>query len=141
MTTETQTRAATPPPATPYERLGGREVLRAIVDRFYDLMDEDPAYAGLRAMHAEDLAPMRESLTGFLTGWSGGPRDWFAEGKCVMSAHKNLAIDPALASEWMDAMSRAIDESLGGRDPEMAGAMTDILGQMAKGMANRPAAA
>ena len=71
------------PPATPYDRIGGREVLRAIVNRFYDLMDEDPAYAGLRAMHAEDLAPMRQSLTGFLTGWSGGPRDWFAEGKWV----------------------------------------------------------
>ena len=136
MTTETEAR-----PATPYERLGGREVLRQIVDRFYDLMDEDPAYAALRAMHADDLTPMRESLTGFLTGWSGGPRDWFASGKCVMSAHKQLAIDPALVSEWMDAMRRAIDETVGGRDPEMAGAMTDVLRQMATGMANRPAAA
>jgi len=130
VTTETETR-----PATPYERLGGREVLRAIVDRFYDLMDEDPAYAALRAMHAKDLTPMRESLTGFLTGWSGGPRDWFASGKCVMSAHKPLAIDPSLSDEWMGAMGRAIDDTVGGRDPEMAGAMTDVLRQMARGMA------
>ena len=136
MTTETETR-----PATPYERLGGREVLRTIVDRFYDLMDEDPAYAALRAMHAANLAPMRESLTGFLTGWSGGPRDWFASGRCVMGAHRQLAIDPSLAEEWMAAMGRAIGEIVGGRDPEMAGAMTDVLRQMAKGMANRPAAA
>lgn len=140
MTTETETRPA-PPPATPYERLGGREVLRTIVDRFYDLMDQDPAYAALRAMHAADLSPMRESLTGFLTGWSGGPRDWFATGKCVMSAHKSLAIDPSLVDEWMGAMGRAIDEIVGARDPEMAGAMTDVLRQMARGMANRPATA
>ena len=140
MTTETETRPPAPP-ATPYERLGGREVLRTIVDRFYDLMDEDPAYAALRAMHAADLTPMRESLTGFLTGWSGGPRDWFATGKCVMSAHKSLAIDPALVDEWMDAMGRAIEDTVGGRDPEIAGAMIGVLRQMATGMANRPAAA
>ena len=140
MTTETETRPAAPP-ATPYERLGGREVLRAIVDRFYDLMDEDPAYAALRVMHAADLTPMRESLTGFLTGWSGGPRDWFATGKCVMSAHKSLAIDPALVDEWMDAMGRAIEDTVGGRDPEIAGAMIGVLRQMATGVANRPAAA
>lgn len=136
MTTETQARAA-----TPYDRIGGREVLRAIVDRFYDLMDEDPAYAELRAMHADDLTPMRDSLTGFLVGWSGGPRDWFATGKCVMSAHKQLAISPAPATQWMDAMQRAIDETLGAHDPEIAGAMTDLLRQMSAGMVNRAAAA
>ena len=129
------------PPATPYDRIGGREVLRAIVNRFYDLMDEDPAYAQLRAMHAPDLAPMRESLTGFLTGWSGGPRDWFAGGKCVMSAHKPLAISPGASGQWMAAMRRAIDETVGGRDPEIAKAMTDVLKQMAAGMVNRTEAA
>ena len=132
MTTETQTR-----PSTPYERIGGTPVLRAIVDRFYDLMDEDPAYAELRAMHAPDLAPMRESLTGFLTGWSGGPRDWFAGGKCVMSLHKPLAIGTETVKQWMHAMRRAIDDRVGDKDPEIAAAMVDVLRQMAAGMANR----
>ncbi|HEY6870710.1 MAG TPA: group II truncated hemoglobin [Novosphingobium sp.] len=136
MTTDTETR-----PAAPYERIGGQDVLRAIVDRFYDLMDADRAYADLRAMHAPDLAPMRESLTGFLTGWSGGPRDWFAAGKCVMGAHRPLAISPAASGQWMAAMSRAIDETIGARDPELAGAMTAVLRQMAAAMVNRPEAA
>lgn len=135
LTTETQTR-----PNTPYERLGGRDVLRAVVDRFYDLMEQDPAYAALRAMHAADLAPMRESLTGFLTGWSGGPRDWFAGGKCVMGAHRPLAITPATAAEWLDAMGRAVDAVLGERDPELARAMLEALGQMARGMVPSDAA-
>lgn len=132
MTTDTQTR-----PTTPYERLGGREVLRALVDRFYDLMEQDPAYAALRAMHAADLAPMRESLTGFLVGWSGGPRDWFASGKCVMSAHRPLAITAETTREWLDAMARAVDETLGQRDPDLAKAMIEALQQMALGMAPR----
>jgi len=133
VTTETETR-----PTTPYERIGGRDVLRAIVDRFYDLMDEDPAYAELRAMHAADLTPMRESLTGFFTGWSGGPRDWFEGGKCVMSLHKPLAISTATAGQWMEAIRRAIDDTVGDKDPQIAEAMADVLKQMATGMANRP---
>jgi len=135
LTTQTQTR-----PTTPYERLGGQAVLRAIVDRFYDLMDADPAYAELRAMHAPDLAPMRESLTGFFTGWAGGPRDWFSGGKCVMSLHKPLAITPESARQWMAAMRRAIDDTVGSKDPDIARAMSEVLEQMAAGMAARPAA-
>jgi len=121
-------------PATPYERLGGHETLRAIVDRFYDLMDEDPGYAELRALHAADLAPMRDSLTGFLAGWSGGPRDWFAGGKCVMSAHKPVAVTAETAGQWMAAMTRAIDAVVAGRDPALAQEMVRVLDLMAKGM-------
>ena len=79
---------------TPYEMVGGAETVRRIVDRFYDLMDEQPRFAELRSLHAPDLAPMRESLTGFLIAWLGGPRDWFSNnpGKCVMSVHSKIAI-------------------------------------------------
>ena len=124
-------------PSTPYERLGGRAPLQRIVDRFYDLMDSDPAYAGLRAMHAPDLSPMRASLTGFLAGWSGGPRDWFEAnpGRCMMSIHKSHAITADTAGQWAEAMRRAIDDTVGPADPEIAKAMGDVLEQLALGMA------
>ena len=98
--------------ATAYERLGGRAVLQRIADRFYDLMERDPAYAELRAMHADDLAPMRHSLAGFLGAWCGGPRDWFDEnpGKCFMSVHGSQAIDELTAGQWMAAMRAAVAE-------------------------------
>ena len=58
---------------SPYERLGGEQAVRRLVDRFYDLMDTLPEAAGIRALHPEDLTDSREKLFMFLSGWLGGP--------------------------------------------------------------------
>lgn len=110
--------------------------MRAITDRFYDLMDQDPAYAALRAMHAPDLAVMRESLPQFLMGWAGGPRDWFEanSGKCMMGAHAGFAISGETAGQWAEAMRRAIANAAVA-DREVAEAMAEVLERMALGMA------
>ena len=125
-------------PETPYQRIGGAAVIEAITERFYDVMDSDPAYARLRAMHAPDLGPMRRSLAGFLTGWSGGPGDWFVAnpGKCVMSAHRAFAIDREVAAQWVSAMQRAIAD-VAPADRETSEALADVLGRMAQGMVDR----
>lgn len=125
-----------PRPTAPYERLGGLPVLQQISNAFYDLMDEDPAYAELRAMHAPDLSKMRTALAQFLMGWSGGPRDWFEanEGRCMMSVHKPYAISTGVAGQWADAMGRAIESVLGENDPPLAKEMTRVLDQMARSM-------
>lgn len=125
--------------ASPFERIGGHSVLRAITDRFYDLMDQDPVYGELWSMHAADLSMMRGSLPQFLAGWAGGPRDWFDAnpGKCMMSAHAGFAIDRQSAEQWADAMTRAI-AGTEVADREVADAMAEVLGRMAKGMARDP---
>jgi hemoglobin len=125
------------PQASPFQRVGGKAAVRALVDRFYDLMEADPAYAELRALHKPDLGPMRLSLTGFLIGWLGGPRDWFAEnpGKCVMSAHRSVAIDAQVSGQWVDAMRRALADR--GVDEDLADQINRVFGQMAQGMQNR----
>ena len=124
------------PATSPYERLGGIDVLRQITDRFYDLMDADTAYKALREMHAADLAPMRESLPGFLAGWSGGPRQWFEAnpGKCMMSMHKPFPITRETATQWAECMTRAIAD-VAPEDSEIAEGLSQVLGQMARGMA------
>lgn len=124
--------------ATPYDRIGGREVLERIAHRFYDLMDSDPAYARLRAMHAPDLAPMRASLAGFLVGWLGGPRDWFDAnpGKCMGSMHAPFDIDRDVADQWAGAMERAIRD-VAPEDAEMAEAVRELLCRIARNMARR----
>lgn len=132
--------AATAKPQTPYEMLGGKEVIARIVNRFYDLMEGEQQYARLRAMHADDLGPMRHSLAGWLTAWAGGPRDWFEEnpGKCMMSAHRGLGVAQETAGQWADAMARAIAEC-GPDNRELGKLMAERLDMMARAMVAEPA--
>jgi hemoglobin len=133
------TAAAQITPETPFDRLGGHATFRAICDRFYDLMEEDPAYAGLRTMHAPDLGPMRQALPLFLAGWVGGPRDWFEAnpGKCMMNAHRPYAISTAHAAQWAEAMRRAIAE-VAPEPANLAAAMADALADLATRMGRDP---
>lgn len=121
---------------TAYDRLGGMPVFQRIADRFYDLMEAEPGYAALRAIHAPDLAAMRRALPQFLAGWAGGPRDWWEAnpGKCMMSMHAPFAITRETAQQWGDAMRRAIAEA-NAADQEVAAALADVLARMASGMA------
>ncbi len=125
------------PPQTPFTLMGGIPTVRRLVDRFYDLMEEDPAYAALRDLHAPDLVPMRASLTSFLTAWLGGPRDWFTErpGACVMSAHSKVAITSETATQWKSAMARALSDT--GVDPDLGAQINVAFARMAQGMAMR----
>ena len=122
-------------PATPYDRIGGKAAIAQMVERFYDLMADNPAYAELRALHAPDLTPMRGSLTDFLMAWMGGPRDWFEQrpGACMMSAHKSIAVTRETADQWVSAMRRAAEDTLD--DPTFVDAMVDAFQQMSMGMA------
>ncbi|WP_374410174.1 group II truncated hemoglobin [Novosphingobium colocasiae] len=123
-------------PQTPFYRLGGAPTFEAICRRFYDLMDQDPAYDELRRMHAPDLSPMRELLPQFLAGWAGGPRAWFEAnpGKCMMSMHKPFPIDRKTAGQWAEAMERAIAD-VSPEPADVAKAMGEVLAHMARGMA------
>ena len=129
--------AADKTPNTPFYRLGGHEAMQAICNRFYDLMDSDPAYADLRAMHAPSLDRMKPSPAGFPAAWAGGPRDWFGEnpGKCMMSAHKPYVITKEVAAQWGDAMRRAIAD-VAPAEADLAKAMGGVLDDLAKGMVN-----
>lgn len=120
--------------SAPFDLIGGADRIARIVDRFYDLMDADPAYELLRAMHGADLAPMRSSLTGFLSGWLGGPRHWFEEnpGKCIMSMHRGFAITPPTAHQWVEAMSRALHDM--DTSPDLATKISAAFSGMASGM-------
>jgi hemoglobin len=126
-------------PTTPYERIGGRLPISLMVERFYDLMDAEPAFARLRALHRGDLGPMREKLTDFLTAWMGGPRDWFDKnpGICMMSAHAAIpGIDRATAEQWIACMKRAARDIVE-QDPDLAASMLDSMSTMCRAMARR----
>lgn len=124
-------------PATPFDRIGGRDAVARLVNAFYDHMETDPAYAALRAMHAADLAPMRESLTDFLCAWMGGPRDWFEKrpGACIMSMHRALPeMNYATATQWVLAMQAAARDTIAD-DPDFVESMIAAFARMSKAMA------
>lgn len=125
--------------ATPYAQIGGAAPVLALARRFYALIDGDPAYAELRAVHGPDLAPIAESLAGFLTAWLGGPRDWFAvhPGTCIMRMHRIRGFTPDLAGQWAAAMRAAIAADPG-IDPALAAQIGEALARMAHAMAVAP---
>ena len=96
---------------TPYELIGGDAGVRRLVERFYEIMDADSSAATVRAMHAADLAPMRQILFEFLSGAFGGPSLYMSrpDAKCIMSAHAHLEIREAERDQWMMCMRGAIE--------------------------------
>lgn len=126
------------PRATPYERLGGEPGLRELVDRFYDLMDLEPEYAGIRKLHPTDLAHSREKLFMFLSGWLGGPGLYVERyGHPMLRArHLPFAIGTAERDAWMACMMRAMEDV--GVEEGLRAALAEALFGTADWMRNRP---
>lgn len=97
---------------TPYALLGGEAAVRTLVDRFYDLMDLEPQYAQLRALHAADLAHAREKLYFFLSGWLGGPSLYIERyGQPMLRArHLPFPIGIRERDQWLACMDQAMVE-------------------------------
>ena len=97
---------------SPYERLGGDAAVRDLVTRFYDLMDADPAYAGIRRLHQGDLSAAREKLYLYLSGWLGGPQLYTERfGHPMLRArHLPFPIGTVERDLWLACMSRAMQE-------------------------------
>ena len=108
MTTEEK-----PPFDTPFEWLGGEERVRALTERFYDLMDLEPGYKELRAAHGTELVHAREKLFMFLCGWLGGPSyytDQFGHPRLRMR-HMPFAIGIKERDQWVACMDQAMAET------------------------------
>lgn len=98
---------------TPYDLIGGAPAVRRLAERFYAIMADAPEAAAVRAMHGQDLGPIVDKLAGFLSGWMGGPRDYFMrdDRPCVMSLHRALPISARERDEWLWCMHRALAET------------------------------
>ncbi len=102
--------------STFFELLGGTETatsnIRALVEKFYDIMDTDPKAAPIRAMHPQDLTSSREKLFMFLTGWTGGPQLYIERygHPMLRRRHMPFAIDESARDQWMYCMIKAMHE-------------------------------
>ncbi len=103
----------TPTSATPFEWIGGETRVQALVDRFYDLMDIEPGYAELRAVHGTALDDARQKLFWFLCGWLGGPQHYterFGHPRLRMR-HMPFAIGVQERDQWVACMDQAMGET------------------------------
>ncbi len=128
-----------PPYDTPFHWIGGEEKIRALVERFYDLMDLEPRYAQLRASHGSTLEGARQKLFWFLTGWMGGPQHYtqrFGHPRLRMR-HMPFSIGIAERDQWLACMDQAMQEL--GVDPELRRRLNQSFFQTADWMRNRGA--
>ena len=97
-------------PLTPYEILGEQGV-KDLATTFYEVMDELPLAADIRAMHAENLDQIKRMLCAYLTGWMGGPPVYQAiKGTvCLTDAHEPFRIGPAERDQWLACMDEALN--------------------------------
>ena len=122
---------------TPFERLGGEPGVRALVDRFYDLMDLEPQFAGIRALHPQDLQGSRDKLFWFLCGWLGGPNHYIERygHPRLRARHLPYAIGIAERDQWMACMMLAMQEQ--GVDETLAQRLTEAFFGTADWMRNK----
>jgi len=117
---------------TPFSALGGEPALRALVQRFYALMDELPEAWVVRKLHPEGLANSEQKLFEYLCGWLGGPQYYTEKyGHPRMRArHMPFAIGDAERDAWLLCMAQASDEIL------PAGEARDNFWQAVKSLAD-----
>lgn len=125
-------------PETPYEHMGGELAVRALVDRFYDLMDTLPEAWEIRKLHPQDLSGSRDKLFKFLSGWLGGPPLYQQEYGHPMLRRRHLPfpIDAGARDQWMLCMNQALDEQA--MNPEIREGIRKAFAGLADHMRNRP---
>jgi hemoglobin len=115
-----------------FELLGGEPAVRGLVDRFYDLMDLEPEYAALRAVHGSTLDSARDKLFWFLCGWLGGPQHYverFGHPR-LRARHLPFPIGIRERDQWLACMSQAM------REREVDPALAERLAQAFFGTAD-----
>jgi len=95
-----------------YERIGGEEKVRALVLRFYELMDALPEVHGLRKMHQESLKGAEDKLFKYLSGWMGGPQLFVQEfgHPLLRQRHMPFAISKVERDQWLLCMDQALQD-------------------------------
>lgn len=121
-----------------FDWIGGEARVKALVERFYDLMDLEPAYAALRAVHGRDLDSARQKLFWFLCGWLGGPQHYierFGHPR-LRARHMPFVIGILERDQWLTCMDQAMGET--GVDDELRARLRESFFGTADWMRNTP---
>ena len=96
--------------ATVFEVVGGQPFFDALVERFYERVERDPA---LRRLYPADLGPGKRALALFLGQYWGGPPAYSEEKghPRLRMRHAPFAIGGPERDAWLAAMLDAVDGS------------------------------
>ncbi|MBM7659741.1 hemoglobin [Bacillus mesophilus] len=94
---------------TPFQAIGGEEVISRLVDAFYNRVARHP---DLKPIFPEDLKETARKQKQFLTQYLGGPALYTEEhGHPMLRArHLPFEITPTRAKAWIACMDEAMDE-------------------------------
>lgn len=120
-----------------YERIGGAEKVRALVQRFYQIMDELPETYGIRKLHPEDLQGSEDKLFKFLSGWMGGPQLFIEQYGQPMLRRRHLPfpIGGPERDQWLLCMDKALQDVV--EDPALRAELNGSFAKVADHMRNR----
>jgi hemoglobin len=112
--------------------------IRALVDTFYDRMDSDPVYSGIRALHPPELSSSRDKLFWFLCGWSGGPDHYISRfgHPRLRARHLPFSIGSAERDQWLACMREAVLTRV--LEPVLQQRLLQSFHQTADWMRNQP---
>jgi len=91
---------------TLYEKLGGREAVEAVVDRFYERVLADERLASF--FEDTDVDALREHQTEFVTYVTGGTDAY--DGQSMRAAHADLGITEADFAAVADHLRATLEE-------------------------------
>ena len=126
---------------SPYAALGGEAMVRALVARFYELMDILPEAAACRAVHPPSLVRAEEKLFEYLTGWLGGPplyTEKYGHPR-LRSRHFVAPIGAAEVEGWLLCLHQAWNEIV--PPSPVADSILEKIDGLGWHMANKPVAA
>ena len=92
--------------------MGGEPAVRALVDRFYDLMDLEAGHDTIRQLHPASLDGSRDKLFWFLCGWMGGPQHYVERygHPRLRARHLPYSIGIKERDQWLACMRQAMTD-------------------------------
>jgi hemoglobin len=128
------------PTDSPFDRLGGADAVRTLVEHFYDAMTElEPALARLHPCDEAGRVARRsrDRFASFFIGWLGGPQDYVAENghPRLRLRHARVPVDDVMAHAWLRCMCAALDQA--GVDGDVRAFLASKLGDLTQFLRNQ----
>lgn len=96
-----------------YQQLGEEPGIRALVEAFYDIIEQDEDARQLHLLHlrGHGVAHSREEQFNYLSGFFGGPSRYVQKHghSRLREIHEHVPIGPEMRDLWLKCMARAVD--------------------------------